>query len=306
MNTLPIRQGEIKKIADAFIHEAGILLRSAGLEIPEESMPSIKISHMQVRCYDPGSGIHDFDPQKHYGYLEALGAYYPGDEDKPESRQLLIFPHHILQVAELLTTQYSPFSKGDKEFDKDLPMSFDRIVNLVICHEIAHWLFHRTKNEQGKTLGMIHYVKNDAIFFHEALAQSLVWEIFKKSLGGIPTEEKNYPSMKTIMAWMESGQPQQYIAYKRLGERTDIVLQAFGKLMSSGLQSFEILEQTVKQISKGENSEYESIFEKFLLNPFTPIFQEESMPEVAAYLRKNLPNLEQKFRGSIYGQRYHL
>ena len=61
-------------------------------------------------------------------------------------------------------------------------MSFDRIVNLVICHEIAHWLFHRTKNEQGKTIGMIHYVKNDAIFFHEALAQSLVWEIFKKSL----------------------------------------------------------------------------------------------------------------------------
>lgn len=296
---------EIQQVMDGFMVEAGRLLKSAGLELPDEPMPNVEFSNEPVRCYDPASGIIDFDPSKHYGYLEALGAYHPSDR-QPEDRLFLLFPANINSVAARFTFTHTCLTAMDKGFKRLVDRHFRQITALVLCHEVAHWLVHRSISANGSRMGDLRYQKNDEIFFHEGLAQALVFAAFENLPEYIPSSWSNGPDLHDIMWWMETGQPQQYIAYKRLGFDGVKILKAMDYLRSIQLQSFEMLEQVVNQMKDGDVPDQHKIFELFLKTPFTPYFQVETMPDVECYLKANLPSTFYDHRGIIYGSRYGL
>ena len=281
-------------IINEFVMEIGMLLKEAGFDLPETEMPEILYSNSSVRCYDPAIGIHDFDPIKHYGYLEALGAYFPCDE-KPEERRFELFTQNIKDVAAIYTITQTTTPIQDPAFRAIYEMNVIYITALVLCHEIAHWFVHQCADNSGMSIGKLQYSLNDEIFFHEGLAQSLVFYGLQE-----------FEHLLELMLWMEGGQPQQYIAYKRLRFDCGKIFKALQIVNQTGMQSFELLEQTLISLAANNQTKIPDILKKFLSQPITPEFQKESMDDLFQYLVASKPEMAEKFRGTYNASKFNV
>lgn len=285
---------DMEYIINGFVMQLGMLFKKAGFNLPETEMPEIKYSNASVRCYDPAFGIYDFDPVKHYGYLEALGAYFPCDE-KPEERRFELFTQNIKDVAAIYTIAKTTIPFQDPAFRPIYEMHVKDITALILCHEIAHWFVHQCTDSSGMPIGELQYRLNDEIFFHEGLAQALVFNGLQE-----------FDHLLELLLWMEGGQPQQYIAYKRLGFDCGVVLQSLQIVNQIGMQSFELLEQTVLAHADNNMPHKPDILKNFLTQPITPEFQRESMEDVFNYLIAEQSELAEKYRGIYHASKFNV
>jgi hypothetical protein len=297
MTTVPISDEafeQMEYIINAFKLNIARQLSDAGFKYPQENIPNVVYSTTKVKCYNPENGIHDFDAVRHYGYLEALGAYFPCDYN-PEQRHFEIFTQNVAEVTAVYTLRKTSIPYNDPQFAQLYELHLTDITTLVLCHEIAHWMIHRCVDSQGKTIGKMRYSLNDEIFYHEGLAQSLLFEGLKE-----------FDFMLNIMLWMESGQPQQYIAYKRLGLNCAHLMKAFHTVCKMGIQSFELLEQAIILQVGTKPVSTEQILINFLTKPQTPIFQKESIEDVYLFLLAMYPDLADKYRGVYHALKFNI
>jgi hypothetical protein len=297
MKTIPLTLDALDSteyIINSFIMFIGKKFTEAGFLLPDEDVPQIKFNHAEVRCYDPASGIHDFDAVRNYGYIEALGAYFPCDEH-PSQRRFELFANNIMEVAAVYTFSKTSIRYTDPAFKPIFEMHFSEITALVLCHELAHWFVHRCSDGSGMPLEKMHYQRNDEVFYHEGLAQALVFEGLKE-----------FDSLIELMVWMEGGQPQQYIAYKRLGNDCTTLLKALSMVHKTGIQSFELLEHAVHMYEKDAHPHKEDIFKKFLSQPITAEFQKESIEDVYLHLLVAHPHLADTYRGTYHAIKFNV
>ncbi len=274
MNTTFDATEDMEYIIKGFVMQIGMLFKEAG--------------------FDPAIGIHDFDPIKNYGYLEAMGAYFPCDE-KPEERRFELFTQNIKDVAAIYTITQTTTPIQDPAFRAIYELNVIDITALVLCHEIAHWFVHQCADNSGIAIGKLQYSLNDEIFFHEGLAQALVFYGLQE-----------FEHILELMLWMEGGQPQQYIAYKRLGFDCGKIFNALQIVNQTGMQSFELLEQTVISHALNNQPKIPDILNKFLTQPITPEFQKESMDDFFQYLLASQPEMAKKFRGTYYASKFNV
>lgn len=270
------------------------LLTKAGLSMPNVPHPVVEYSHIPLRCYDPASGHHDFNAVSDYGYLEALGTYQP-DLAVPDLARIYLFHKNLLDVARVYVLTQGGLMPNDPAFDAMVKHYNTEITTLVLCHELAHWLVHQARSEDGATLGAIRYRSNDEVFFHEGLAQALL-------VYGM----QDFPDFIDLMLWMESGQPEQYIAYKRLGQDHVHVVKAMDLLRQMGMQSFELLEQAIHAGAAIDKEAVGTLFANVFKKPMTPEFQRELIPHLNTYLRACAPEVAHSYRGAISANRYGL
>lgn len=295
---------DLQRIADAFCQVIVPLLKSAGFTPPQTNIPELEFSS-EIKLYIDESGdAYNFDPKKDFGYLEALGTYETGINNEPNTARFKLYNTPIRAVAAELNSSVSSSLRFEVHWEADYKVCLRKILALVLCHELAHWFIHQSVNEAGLTLGDIQYQKKDAVYFHEGLAQYLLSIATDKMDLASPGEWMNVPGFRPIMIWMESGQPAQYLAYKKLGSHSGHVLKALHHLHVANLQSFELLEQSIHQLIKKNEIAWNELIDAYMLSPLTPAFHRESMPEVAAFLSKRHPELMQKYRGAIAASKF--
>jgi hypothetical protein len=298
---------DLQIVMEGFMKEADNLLKSAGLNMPLEDVPAVEYSDNLTSCYNPAIGLRNFNPRIHYGCLIALGRYEPAD-DNPTDRKFILFFKNIIDVATLYTINSQSINKNHKAFNKHLTVNVSLITAHILCHLVSHWLLHRSICANGKTMGKRNYQKIDQICYHEGLAQALVFTAYENLADFIPNEWLGISDLNEIMYWMDGNQPYQYSAYKSLLVKSDKsqFLKAMVFLRQTNIQSFELLEQTIKLYANDGEPTLEKLFELFYNKPITPLLQKEVWEDVAAYIKLNLPESLHQFRGRIFGKSYGL
>ena len=301
-NNTAIAMEEMQQVMNGFIASAGKLLQSAQLSLPNETIPVIQFNPKKVNIKDPIEGKIIFEPTEDYGYLEALGCYHPAD-NCPEKRKFVLYTTNIRNVAVHYVLKNYSINRSDKNFDTLLSKHFNLIAAFVLCHEISHWLLHRATDANGNTMGKFNYQTADQVFYHEGLAQSLLFAALADAPNFIPINWYGLPTMDCMMSWMETGQPQQYLVYKQMGDDTIRILKAMCFLRQTNIQSFELLEQTLDQIIDNSLPSIDNVMVSFLKRPFTAIFREESLAAVLRFVKLKLP-YDKSIRSLVLGIKY--
>jgi hypothetical protein len=295
---------DIQVFLEGFVKESFSLLKQSNLQPPCEEIPTIEFSYEIVRCFDPKIGFHDFNPIRNYGYLEALGTYI-NDFNNIENQKFLLFINNIQEVAAVYTLSYKRINVTDPLFIDKYNIYIQQITALVVCHVFSHWLVCRSIDNNGKSLFQFKCQKIDELFYHEALAQAIVFQSLVNS-SDIERNDWGGSALLELMLWMEGGQPDQYIAYKRLGKDTVKILNAMDILRPTNFQSYELLEKTINLINGEVLPDLDKIFDSFFRQPITESFHEEIKKDVELYLKENLPNTANRLRGVINGKKFGL
>lgn len=155
---------------------------------PFEAKPIKSVAKGLWHEYDlPYIGISDEDPKLQDNYFDGyLGMYAAIDKNWEKEGRIVLFSKPIKRVAE----EYSTHSGILKE------ESLNNIIQIVLYHEIGHWIFHYANIENFRYNKFYNEINND---LHEAIAQFFVKEAIK-----------NDQKLKDLFNWLCSKQSQIY------------------------------------------------------------------------------------------------